>query len=120
MFEKELILNDSKLLKLTRKSKRVWRFLAGETAVFFYKPCQIEIKALIETAIFMNVTLNSVKEMCAYESNVGRSLATAGHGRVQLGAALVEQLELVHVCVAVELGGHCVLVTVDYMVKIPK
>ena len=58
--------------------------------------------------------------MSAYESNVGGSLAATGHGRVQLGAALVEQLELVHVCVAVELGGNCVLVTVDYMVKIPK
>ena len=68
----------------------------------------------------MNVIFNLVKKMCAYESNVGGSLATAGHGRVHLGAALVEQLELVHVCVAVELGGHCVLVTVDYMVKIPK
>ena len=68
----------------------------------------------------MNVRYNSVKKMSAYESNVGGSLAATGHSGVHLGAALVEQLELVHVCVAVELGGHCVLVTVDYMVKIPK
>ena len=61
------------------------------------------------------VIIYKIAKVCAYESNVGRSLPAAVHA-VKFRTALVKQLELVHVCVAVELGGYCVLVTVDYLV----